>query len=203
METEENVKSEILTECEGRIVNDIIEYKRSKLVGKICKIRLNDYQKIDNDTYELIIDFISYFSLKFIFDSQYPIKPPSILFNTGNKIRNIFDEKGNILVETIKKENWNKGIWLSTLIFYIELLISRETKEDNRDNSPININNYNKYNIIKNEKYRKRKWKDYVNETNEYYIDNNCAHYTFENNIKRTKDYNSFFGFNQNLEGEK
>ena len=190
METEENISNKILTECEERILNDIIEYKRSKLAGNICKIKLNEYKKINNDTYELIIDFISYFSIKLIFDSQYPRKPPSILFNEGNKIRNIFDEKGNILIETIKKENWNKGIWLSTLIFYIELLISRETNEMNEENSPfVNLNNYNK---IKKERYGKRKWKDYMDETNEIYsyYNNNFTPSILEMNLKKTKDYN-------------
>ena len=198
MEMKENIENKLISECEGRIKSDIAECKRSKLVGNICQIKLNDCKKIDDDKYELIIEFISYFSLKFIFDSQYPISPPSITFNDGNKIKNIFDENNNVLVETIKKENWSKSIWLSTLIFYIELLISRETGESlsnqeaqNQNKSQNeNQNNQNSQNSIinKNEKYGKRNWKDYLDETNENHKNGDSEAADLEKNLKRSKE---------------
>ena len=61
MEKDTNIdENELLSECEGRIISDIAEYKRSKLVGNICKIKVNDYSK-NNNKFELIIEFISYF----------------------------------------------------------------------------------------------------------------------------------------------
>ena len=205
MEMEENIENKLISECEGRIKSDIAECKRSKLVGNICQIKLNDCKKINDDKYELIIEFKSYFSLKFIFDSQYPISPPSITFNDGNKIKNIFDENNNVLVETIKKENWNKSIWLSTLIFYIELLISRETGENSEAHSSPeapnqnqnknqsqneNQNNQNNQNSIinKNEKYGKRNWKDYLDETNENYKNGDSEAADLEKNLKKSKE---------------
>ena len=116
----------------------------------------------------------------------YPITPPSIIFNDGKKIKNIFDENGTILVETIKKENWNKSIWLSTLIFYIELLISRETGEEQNSPEDQNKNQNAQNNIInKNEKYGKRKWKDYVEEMNG---NGQTEAEELEKNIKKKKD---------------
>ena len=171
-----------LNECEQKIISDISECKRSKLVGTICKVKVNDYKKINNGKFELIIDFISYFSAKFIFDSDYPISPPSIIYNNGKKIANIMDNNANILVESIKKENWNKGIWLSTLIFSIELLISRETSEENnKSNSNKNLP------INKKEKYGKRKWEDYIKEEKELYESKNEEMPELENNTKRIK----------------
>ena len=154
---------EELSLCEQRIISDIAECKRSKLVGTVCKILLKDYKKNNNGEFELIIEYISYFSVKFIFNSEYPISPPSAIYNSGLKIKNIFDNNGNVLIETLKKENWNKGIWLSTLIFYIELLISKE-KEEKNDSSIDSSHNTNKN---KKEKYGKRNWQNYVNEENE------------------------------------
>ena len=172
--------NEQISLCEQRIISDISECKRSKLIGFICQIKINDYKKNNNNEFELIIEFVSYFSIKFIFNSEYPLSPPSIIYNNGSKIKNIFDNNGNILIETIKKENWNKGIWLSTLIFYIELLISKEIDEEKAD---INQNNI----INKKEKYGKRKWEDYVKETNENNKDNNNSKNELEKDLKRLK----------------
>ena len=184
MEKEDMKNNIILDEsislCEQRLMSDISECKRSKLIGIISKIKINDYQKNNNNEFELIVEFVTYFSVKFIFNSEYPLSPPSIIYNNGSKIKNIFDNNGNILIETIKKENWNKGIWLSTLICYIELLISQETDNEKKDT------NQNQNNIInKNEKYGKRKWKDYMKETNEINKNENNPKNEFEKDLKR------------------
>ena len=50
-------------------------------------------------------------------DKSYPL-------NFSNKICTIVDENGNVLIESIKKKNWTPSIWLSTLVYSIELLIS-------------------------------------------------------------------------------
>ena len=166
--------------CEERIISDISECKRSKLIGIICQIKINDYKKNNDNEFELIVEFISYFSVKFIFNSEYPLSPPSIIYYSGLKIKNIFDKNGNLLMETIKKENWNKGIWLSTLILYIELLISKEIDKEKNDINQNNINN-------KKEKYGKRKWEDYLKETNYNYKDENNSKNELDINLKRLK----------------
>ena len=165
--------------CEQRLISDIAEYKRSQIVGTICKTHFNNYIK-NNDKFELIIEFINYFSVKFIFDQNYPITPPCIVYHNGLKIKNIFDIHGNVLIESIKKENWNKSIWLSTLVFYIELLISKETE----GKSNLELNNYSN---DRKEKYGKRKWNDYVNEENKNYLNLNITP-QLERNLKRLKD---------------
>ena len=169
--------------CEQRIISDISELKRSKLVGTICQIKLNKYKKNDNGAFELIIEFVSYFSAKFIFNLEYPLSPPSIIYNDGLKIKNIFDDNGNILVETIKKENWSKSIWLSTLVFYIELLITRESNKENNCSDDLNQNNIND----KSEKYGKRNWKDYTDETSNNY-ENGVTPPELEINLKKLKE---------------
>ena len=57
-----SVSSGELTLCEGRLQNDLAEFKRSKIIGKLCQIKLNDYKKFGNDYFELIVDFISFFN---------------------------------------------------------------------------------------------------------------------------------------------
>ena len=164
-----------LTLCEGRLLNDLAEFKRSKIVGKICQIKLYDYKKLGNNSFELIVEFVSFFSVKFIFNSDYPFSPPIITYDKGIKIKNVFDDNGNILMESIKKHNWSPSIWLSTLIYSIELLISSNTNLENNWSS--NYNNSNNSNqgltnyfmMAKKQKYGKRKWDIYINEYNEYY----------------------------------
>ena len=165
--------------CEQWLISDIAEYKRSEIVGTICKAHFNNYIKINNK-FELIIEFINYFSVKFIFDQNYPITPPNIVYHNGLKIKNIFDMHGNVLIESIKKEKWDKSIWLSTLVFYIELLISKETE----GKSNLELNNYSN---DRKEKYGKRKWNDYVNEENKNYLNLNITP-QLERNLKRLKD---------------
>jgi ubiquitin-protein ligase len=161
-----------LTLCEGRLLNDLAEFKRSKIVGKLCQIKLYDYKKLGNNSFELIIEFVSFFSVKFIFDSDYPCSPPIITYDKGIKMKNVFDDNGNVLIESIKKANWTPSIWLSTLVYSIELLISSGT---NLENNWFSNNNYSKqgltnyFMMAKRQKYGKRKWDIYINEFNEYY----------------------------------
>ena len=164
-----SVSSGELTLCEGRLQNDLAEFKRSKIIGKICRIKLNEYKKIGNDSFELIVDFISFFSVKFIFQSDYPCSPPIIIYEKGIKPKNIFDESGNVLIESIKRSNWTPSIWLSTLVYSIELLISSGINSDNNcflnnNNNKNNQNLTNYFMMAKKQKYGKRKWEDYINE---------------------------------------
>ena len=158
-----------LTLCEGRLQNDLAELKRSKIIGKYCDIKLNDYKKVGNDSFELIVDFVSFFSVKFIFQSDYPCSPPIIIYEKGIKPKNIFNENGNVLIESIKRSNWTPSIWLSTLVCSIELLISSGVNSENPcfSNSNNNKNNQNLTNyfmMAKKQKYGKRKWEEYINE---------------------------------------
>ncbi len=174
----ENISDKSL--CEQRLISDISEFKRSQLIGTTCKIKLNNYIK-NNNNFELIIEFINYFSTKFIFNSKYPVCPPSIVYYNGKKIKNIFDTDGNVLLESIKIQNWNEGVWLSTLVFSIELLISKEIEEENNDsnlNSDINITD-----IIK-DKYGKRKWNNYIEEEKNNHLDYSTSP-ELEKNLKK------------------
>ena len=179
-----------LTLCEGRLLNDLAEFKRSKIVGKLCQIKLYDYKKLGNNSFELIIEFVSFFSVKFIFDSDYPCSPPIITYDKGIKMKNVFDDNGNVLIESIKKENWTPSIWLSTLVYSIELLISSGT---NLENNWFSNNNYsnqgltNYFMMAKRQKYGKRKWDIYINEFNEYYSKECEIIPDLEKNLKQLK----------------
>ena len=169
--------------CEQRLINDISEFKRSQLIGTTCKIKLNNYIK-NNNNFELIIEFINYFSTKFIFNSKYPVYPPSIVYYNGKKIKNIFDTDGNVLLESIKIQNWNEGVWLSTLVFSIELLISKEIEEENNDS---NLNSdINNIDIVK-DKYGKRKWNNYIEEEKNNHLDYSTSP-ELEKNLKKLKE---------------
>jgi len=179
-----------LTLCEGRLLNDLAEFKRSKIVGKLCQIKLYDYKKLGNNSFELIIEFVSFFSVKFIFDSDYPCSPPIITYDKGIKMKNVFDDNGNVLIESIKKANWTPSIWLSTLVYSIELLISSGT---NLENNWFSNNNYsnqgltNYFMMAKRQKYGKRKWDIYINEFNEYYSKECEIIPDLEKNLKQLK----------------
>ena len=126
--------------------------------------------KLYISNYELIVDdFISFFSVKFIFQSDYPCSPPVIIYEKGLKPKNIFDENGNVLIESIKRSNWTPSIWLSTLVYSIELLISSGINTENICCSNNNTNNNNQnltnyFMMAKKQKYGKRKWENYINE---------------------------------------
>ena len=183
------------TLCEGRLLNDLAEFKTSKITGKICKINVNDYKKREDYSFELIVDFISYFSVKFIFKSDYPCSPPSIVYHLGLKPKNIFDDNGNVLIESIKPSNWTPSIWLSTLIYSIELLISSGINCENNCLQNYNDNNLNSTNpnltnyfmMAKREKYKKRNWNDYLNECNNYYNKETVIIPELEKNLKQLK----------------
>jgi ubiquitin-protein ligase len=186
-----NSPSGELSFCEGRLLNDLAEFKRSKIIGKICQIKLYDYKKIENNSFELIIEFISFFSVKFIFEPDYPCSPPIIVYENGLKLKNVFDDNGNVLIESIKKNSWSPSIWLSTLVYSIELLISSATDNDfnylyNNDNSSNeNLTNYFMKN--KKQKYGKRKWNVYISECKDYYNKENCLIPELEKNMKHLK----------------
>ena len=145
----------IISSCERRLIKDIEELKNNKNIGKICEIIIKDYKRI-NDTYnfEMIIEFKNYFSVKFVFYSDYPFSPPEICFHSGQKYTNIFDSNGNILLENAKNTKWTPILWLSTLVISIEFLISKIELNKNKQNS------FNSTKI----KYQKRKWNYYLNE---------------------------------------
>lgn len=187
-----NLSSGELTLCEGRLLNDLAELKRSKIIGKICNIKLYDYIKIDNNGFELIIEFVNFFSVKFIFDQNYPCSPPKIFYNKGLKPKNIFDNDGNALIESIKKNNWTPCIWLSTLVYSIQLLISSEINSYNyslsncnNENNSQGLNNY--FMKSKMQKYGKRKWDSYINECRNYYNKECAILPELEKNLKQLK----------------
>ena len=148
----------IISNSERRLMKDLDEIKKNKNFGKICEVIIDDYKRINNtDNFEMTIEFKNYFSTKFIFFPDYPFSPPSITFLSGNRLQNIFDSDGNILLEIIKKSNWTPTLWLSALINSIELLISKERLNKNKYNSKEII-------ICKEKKYGKRKWDDFLKE---------------------------------------
>ena len=148
-------------------MKDLEEFKNNKNIGKFCKIILNDYSKIENiNQFQLIIELVSHFTLKFIFTQDYPFEPPKISFFKGNQYDYLFDSEGNILLDIIRKENWTPTFWISTLIYHIELKIQLETnKITNFNKDDQYYYNYNNERIIfiKKQEYNKRNWTDYLN----------------------------------------
>ena len=181
-----------LTSCEGRLLNDLAELKTSKIAGKICKININDYKRREDNSFELIVDFLSFFSVKFTFKSDYPFIPPSIVYYSGIKLKDVFDNNGNVRIENIKQCNWSPCIWLSTLIYSIELLISSGINNSFFNNNNININSTNPnltncFMMAKREKYKKRNWNDYIIECNNYYNKETMIIPELEKNLKQLK----------------
>ena len=178
-----------LTLCEGRLQNDLAELKRSKVMGKICKIRFdNNYRKIDDNIIEYLVEFVSFFTVKFIFNSDYPYSPPEIKYVSGLRPIHIFDENGNVLIESIKKKNWTPSIWLSTLVYSIELLISSGINmEGNNYNNNYNNNLANYFWIEKKKKYGKRNWNNYLDEMNSYYDKESLVIPELEKTLKQLK----------------
>ncbi len=102
-------------------------------------------------------EFKNYFSVKFIFLSQYPFVPSIISYHSGTKSPSIFDSEGNIILENASKDKWTPILWLSTLVKSIELLILKEL-----NNKKDNINNIDAMFTPRILKYGKRKWSDYL-----------------------------------------
>ena len=143
-----NASSHNISVCERRLIKDLEELKKNENIGKFCKIVVHDYTKIqDSYNFEMIIEFVNYCSIKFIFPSDYPFVPPIISYHSGNRLPNLFDSEGNVILENAKESNWTPILWLSTLVNSIELLISKCSN---------NI-------ISKKGKYGKRKWGEYLN----------------------------------------
>ena len=178
-----------LTLCEGRLQNDLAELKRSKVFGKICETKFDDnYRKVNNNQLEFCIEFVSFFTVKFTFNSDYPFSPPIITYASGLRPNNIFDENGNVLIESIKKNNWTPSIWLSTLVYSIELLISSSL--NNEVNSTNNNNNSNLTNYflnLKKKRYGKRNWDVYLEGINTYYAKESILIPELENTLKQLK----------------
>lgn len=189
-----NQTSGEITSCEGRLLNDLAEFKRSKIIGKICQIKLSDYKKMENNNFELIVEFVSFFSVKFVFDSNYPFSPPKIVYYEGLKPKNIFDDEGNALIESIKKIKWTPSIWFSTLVYSIELLISSCMNNDKNNCMSNNCENKNYQRSLNNffmktktQKYGKRKWDMYLDECNDYYSKEFIILPELEKNLKKLK----------------
>ena len=154
-----------LSSSEIRLKKDIIELKNNKNIGKFCEIILNDYKKIeDTEDFQMIVEFINHFSIKFIFQSDFPFVPPKIVFFAGNKYPFLFDSDGNIILHLLQKENWSPTFWISTLIFYIEKKVSEQTSSLSFLDKGYNLVNdrYGKYFIVKKGDYNKRNWNDYL-----------------------------------------
>ena len=185
-----NKKSYELTSYEARIQNDLAELKRSKIFGKICKINFEEnYNKNNNNQIEYFIEFVNFFTVKFLFNSDYPFSPPNIIYICGLRPKNIFDESGNMLIEIIKKKNWSPSIWLSTLVYSIELLISSGINNEGNEyiNSDNNKNLRNYFLNVKKKKYAKRNWDAYLDEINSYYDKENYIIPELENTLKQLK----------------
>jgi ubiquitin-protein ligase len=143
-----NASSHNISVCERRLIKDLEELKKNENIGKFCKIIVHDYTKIqDSYNFEMIIEFVNYCSVKFIFPSDYPFVPPIISYHSGNRLPNLFDSEGNVILENAKESNWTPILWLSTLVNSIELLISECSNNT----------------ISKKRKYGKRKWGEYLN----------------------------------------
>ena len=177
-----------LTLCEGRLQNDLAELKRSKIYGKICETKFeNSYRKVENNQLEFYFEFVSFFTVKFTFNSDYPCSPPIITYVSGLKPSYIFDENGNVLIESIKKKNWTPSIWLSTLVYSIELLISSGINCNNYDSNNGNNNLTNYFLDVKKKKYGKRNWDTYLDEMNNYYDKESAIIPELEKTLKQLK----------------
>ena len=164
-----NIRQNQLSSAEIRLRKDIEELKKNQKIGQCChEIILNDYKRIEGtENFQIIVEFINHFSLKFIFTSDYPFEPPKITFFAGNQYPFIFDCNGNIILNLITKENWSPTFWISTLILYIEKKIYLNTNPTIY-NKPYNSEDYKigKIFMIKKGNYNKRNWNDYLNSIN-------------------------------------
>ncbi len=162
----ETSTSTFISSCERRLIKDIEELRRNENIGKICKIYINDYKRINNsDNFQMIIEFKNFFSVRFVFPPEYPFVPPAISYHSGIKFPFVFESDGNIILENANKSNWTPILWLSTLVSSIELLILKGLNND--------IYNSNKIMFIpKKMKYGKRKWNEYLKEEKELYKNN-------------------------------
>ena len=164
-----NIRQNQLSSAEIRLRKDIEELKKNQKIGQCChEIILNDYKRIEGtENFQIIVEFINHFSLKFIFTSDYPFEPPKITFFAGNQYPFIFDCNGNIILNLITKENWSPTFWISTLILYIEKKIYLNTNPTIY-NKPCNSEDYKigKIFMIKKGNYNKRNWNDYLNSIN-------------------------------------
>jgi ubiquitin-protein ligase len=155
-----------ISSCERRLIKDIDELRKNENIGKVCKIYINDYKRINNsDNFQMIIDFDNFFSVKFVFPPEYPFMPPTISYHSGIKFPFVFDSDGNIFLENANKSNWTPILWLSTLVSSIELLIIKGLNSDIYKSNKIMF-------IPKKMKYGKRKWDEYLKEEKELYKNN-------------------------------
>lgn len=184
-----NNKSNAITSNEIRLKKDIDELKKNHNISRYCKIILNDYKRIGNtDNFQMIVEFINHFSVKFIFTSDFPFEPPKISFFAGNQYSFLFDSYGDIILDLVKKENWSPTFWISTLIFHIEKKIYEGTKYWNIfDKLSYDYCEMNKIVLLKRGAYNKRNWNDYLNGIN---IRESIEYLKFSE-IKRNK-YNDF-----------
>ena len=161
-------KQKTLLSSEIRLKKDIEELKKNQDVGKFCEIILNEYKKIEGtEDFQMIVEFINHFSVKFIFTSEFPFEPPKIIYFAGNKYPFLFDTFGNIILNLLKAQNWSPTFWISKLIINIEKIISEETNNIfylNNINS--NNNKIGKIFSIKKRNYYKRNWEDYLKSVN-------------------------------------
>ena len=161
-------KQNTLSSSEIRLKKDIEELKKNKNIGKFCEIILNDYKKIEGtEDFQMIVEFINHFSIKFIFTSEFPFEPPKIIFFAGNKYPFLFDTFGNIILNLLEVQNWSPTFWISKLIYNIEKKISEGTGDIccvNNINS--NKNKIEKIFLIKKGDYNKRNWDDYLKGVN-------------------------------------
>ena len=170
-----------ISSCERRLIKDIDELRKNENIGKVCKIYINDYKRINNsDNFQMIIDFDNFFSVKFVFPPEYPFMPPTISYHSGIKFPFVFDSDGNIFLENANKSNWTPILWLSTLVSSIELLIIKGLNSDIYKSNKIMF-------IPKKMKYGKRKWDEYLKDEKELYKNNISIINQISRTIKRFK----------------
>ena len=158
-----------LSSSEIRLKKDIEELKKNQKISQYYDIIYNDYKKIgDSGNFQMIIEFINHFSLKFIFTSDFPFEPPKITFFSGNQYSFLFDCDGNIILDLITKEKWSPTFWISTLIYDIEKKIYEKTNNLFFFNRPSFVNDCRTgaFYMIKKGNYNKRNWNDYLNGVN-------------------------------------
>ena len=170
----------IIQSNEIRLKKDIEELKKNSEIEKVCQIRINEYIKMQGtDNLRMIVEFVDYFSVEFLFTSNYPFEPPIISYYSGNKIPLIFDSDGKLILEKAKAQNWRPTIWLSGIIKEIEELIFK---------CPYSF-------IPVKMKYTKRKWDDYIKEEKSLLYDKHIINDLIKN-IKVYKNYNNSYLIN-------
>ena len=105
----------------------------------------------------MIIEFVGFFSIEFLFTFDYPYAPPVLSFFSGDLNQNIFQIDGSVKLEIVQKTKWTPVKGLIDIIKEIEQLIVNCPK-------PF---------LLKQIKYTKRRWDDYIDDQKSFEINQN------------------------------